>query len=86
VSRITTDSASEHIVNAIITMCHGLELEVVAEGIEDFAEAKKLKLLGCDLGQGYYYGRPQDAETTLEASLRWQRDGFDGRPRLIRSA
>lgn len=65
VSRITTDSASEHIVKAIITMCQGLNLEVVAEGIEDFAEALKLKALGCGMGQGYFYGRPVDAEKTL---------------------
>jgi len=65
VSRITTDSASEHIVKAIITMCEGLNLEVVAEGIEDFAEALKLKALGCGMGQGYFYGRPVDTEKTL---------------------
>lgn len=65
VSRITTDSASEHIVKAIITMCQGLNLEVVAEGIEDFAEALKLKALGCGMGQGYFYGRPVDTEKTL---------------------
>jgi diguanylate cyclase (GGDEF)-like protein len=35
VCRITSDTASEHIVKAIITMCNGLNLEVVAEGIED---------------------------------------------------
>jgi diguanylate cyclase (GGDEF)-like protein len=66
VSRITTDTASEHIVKAIIAMCHGLELEVVAEGIEDFSEALRLKALGCGMGQGYFYGRPVDAEATLD--------------------
>ncbi|MDO6962484.1 putative bifunctional diguanylate cyclase/phosphodiesterase [Rhizobium alvei] len=65
VCRITSDSASEHIVKAIITMCQGLELEVVAEGIEDFAEALKLKSLGCGMGQGYFYGKPADAEAAL---------------------
>jgi diguanylate cyclase (GGDEF)-like protein len=64
VSRITSDNASEHIVKAIITMCEGLNLEVVAEGIEDFAEALKLKALGCGMGQGYFYGKPADAEAT----------------------
>ena len=46
-------------------MCEGLDLQVVAEGIEDFAEALKLKALGCGMGQGYFYGRPIDAEATL---------------------
>jgi EAL domain-containing protein (putative c-di-GMP-specific phosphodiesterase class I) len=66
VCRITSDSASEHIVKAVIMMCEGLKLEVVAEGIEDFAEALKLKALGCGMGQGYFYGKPVDAEATLK--------------------
>ena len=45
-------------------MCEGLNLEVVAEGIEDFQEALKLKALGCGMGQGYFYGRPADGEAT----------------------
>jgi EAL domain-containing protein (putative c-di-GMP-specific phosphodiesterase class I) len=65
VSRITTDKPSEHIIKAIVAMCEGLDLQVVAEGIEDFAEALKLKALGCGMGQGYFYGRPVDAEATL---------------------
>ncbi|MDO9415652.1 putative bifunctional diguanylate cyclase/phosphodiesterase [Pararhizobium sp.] len=65
VSRIVSDRASEQIIKAIIEMCNGLELEVVAEGIEDFAEALKLKALGCGMGQGYFYGKPVDAISTL---------------------
>ncbi|NKN38549.1 EAL domain-containing protein [Agrobacterium sp. a22-2] len=65
VSAITKDRASEHIIKAIVTMCDGLELEVVAEGIETAAEAEKLKALGCGMGQGYYYGKPVDAAATL---------------------
>ncbi|WP_105374152.1 putative bifunctional diguanylate cyclase/phosphodiesterase [Neorhizobium huautlense] len=65
VSRITTDRASEHIVKAIIAMCEGLDLQVVAEGIETNADADKLRELGCGMGQGYYYGRPADGAATL---------------------
>ncbi len=65
VSRISADRASEHIIKAIVAMCEGLELEVVAEGIEDFSEALKLKALGCGLGQGYFYGKPADAVATM---------------------
>src|SRR5690606_34990974 len=49
VSRITTDRASEHIIKAIVAMCEGLDLQVVAEGIEEQAEAEKLKALGCGM-------------------------------------
>ncbi|WEZ84236.1 EAL domain-containing protein [Rhizobium sp. 32-5/1] len=65
VSRISQDRASEHIVKAIVAMCEGLNLEVVAEGIEEFSEALKLKALGCGMGQGYFYGKPVDAVATL---------------------
>jgi EAL domain-containing protein (putative c-di-GMP-specific phosphodiesterase class I) len=65
VSRISNDKASEHIIKAIVTMCEGLDLAVVAEGIEDFSEALKLKALGCGMGQGYFYGKPADAVATM---------------------
>ncbi|MEB2846890.1 EAL domain-containing protein [Rhizobiales bacterium RZME27] len=65
VSRITTDRASEHIIKAIVAMCDGLDLQVVAEGIEQIEEAEKLKALGCGMGQGYYYGKPADSMATL---------------------
>ncbi|MFN7101794.1 MAG: putative bifunctional diguanylate cyclase/phosphodiesterase [Pseudorhizobium sp.] len=64
VSQITTDRASEHIVKAILAMCEGLDLQVVAEGIESHADAEKLKALGCEMGQGFYYGKPVDAAAT----------------------
>lgn len=64
VSRIRTDRPTEHIIKAILTMCEGLDLEVVAEGIEEPLEAEKLKHLGCAMGQGFFYGRPADAGAT----------------------
>ena len=65
VSRINTDRASEHIIKAILSMCEGLDLKVVAEGIENREEAEKLRTLGCGMGQGYYYGKPVDGVATL---------------------
>lgn len=65
ISRITTDRASEHIVRAIIAMCQGLDLSVVAEGIEEQADVDMLRALGCGMGQGYHYGRPVDGAATL---------------------
>jgi EAL domain-containing protein (putative c-di-GMP-specific phosphodiesterase class I) len=65
ISRITSDRASEHIVRAIIAMCQGLDLEVVAEGIEEKADVEMLRALGCGMGQGFHYGRPKDGASTL---------------------
>jgi diguanylate cyclase (GGDEF)-like protein len=65
VSSILDDRPSEHIIRAILAMCEGLGMEVVAEGIEQEAQARKLIGFGCGGGQGYLFGRPADAEQTL---------------------
>lgn len=48
----------ESLVSAIINMAESLGLETVAEGIEDVATLEKLKALGCDIGQGFYWSKP----------------------------
>ena len=65
ISSILTDRPSEHIVRAILGMCEGLNMEVVAEGIEEETQAQRLLEFGCPYGQGYLFGKPVDAETAL---------------------
>jgi EAL domain-containing protein (putative c-di-GMP-specific phosphodiesterase class I) len=43
---------------AIITLGHALDLEVVAEGVETDAQVRFLKRHRCDEVQGFYYGEP----------------------------
>ncbi|MDF2495872.1 EAL domain-containing protein [Sphingomonas sp.] len=52
------DGGTLAIVRAIIGMGRGLGKVVVAEGIETEAQAHRLRLLGCHVGQGFYYARP----------------------------
>jgi diguanylate cyclase (GGDEF)-like protein len=63
-NRDPTDAA---IVSASITLAHALGLKAVAEGVETNEEFAKLRTLGCDIGQGYYWWRPcaSAAATTL---------------------
>ncbi|SIR07526.1 diguanylate cyclase/phosphodiesterase [Rhizobium sp. RU20A] len=63
VSRLTAERSTEHIVRAIIDMCHGMNFQVVAEGIETAAEVDMLRRLGCTIGQGWYFGKAVDAVT-----------------------
>lgn len=46
------------IIQAIIQIAHTLDMVVIAEGVETFEQAQKLKELGCDVAQGYYYYKP----------------------------
>ena len=79
VASILDDRPSEHIIRAILAMCAGLGMDVVAEGIEEEAQAEKLLEFGCPGGQGYLFGKPADAATTLG----YLRDSFRGAGRGI---
>jgi diguanylate cyclase len=59
------DRASTSLVQAMLTMSRGMEMQVVAEGIETEEQAKLLRLLGCPYGQGYLFGRPSRAADML---------------------
>jgi EAL domain-containing protein (putative c-di-GMP-specific phosphodiesterase class I) len=50
---------------AVVALGQTLSLEVVAEGIEFPDQWAKLRELGCDLGQGFYFAKPMDADATL---------------------
>ena len=53
---------------AILALGRSLGLTVVAEGIETDEQLRMLRRLGCELGQGYLFGRPDSAEA-IEAAL-----------------
>ncbi|WEX12034.1 EAL domain-containing protein [Chelativorans sp. AA-79] len=65
VASLLEDRPSEHIIRAILAMCEGLGMDVVAEGIEEEAQAERLAAFGCKDGQGFLFGKPGDAEATL---------------------
>ncbi len=52
------DSEATAIVAAVMGMAHALDLRVVAEGVETSDQAVRLRTLGCDEAQGFYYARP----------------------------
>ena len=53
---------------AIVTMAHELGMQVVAEGVETQGQAGLLRLMGCDWGQGWWFGRGVPA---AEFERRW---------------
>ena len=61
VAGLCTSSDDMAIVGATISISKQLGLSVIAEGIEDYQTAEALRMLACEEGQGYFYGRPTPA-------------------------
>ncbi len=61
ISNMLATAADLAIVSTIISLAHGLDILVVAEGVETQEQAERLQLLACDLAQGYFYSRPVPA-------------------------
>ncbi len=59
---IIDDPMDAAICGAIIAMAHNMNIEVIAEGVENQAQADFLRERGCDQLQGYLIGRPLAAE------------------------
>jgi diguanylate cyclase (GGDEF)-like protein/PAS domain S-box-containing protein len=50
------------ILRSVVALAHELGKEVVAEGVETQADAGYLRSIGCEFGQGFYYGEPMAAK------------------------
>jgi diguanylate cyclase (GGDEF)-like protein/PAS domain S-box-containing protein len=70
VQRIEDDDGLT-ILDAIVALARSLNLELVAEGIEEESQARQLHLLGCGYGQGFFYGRPKPADEIEKLVSTW---------------
>lgn len=75
VHQVDDEGGGEAIARALIDVCHALEAHVLADGIEDRRQARKLLALGCDLGQGSRFSLPLPAEEMGELAARGPRLG-----------
>ena len=67
VAEIPGDREHGAIVSAIVALAHALNIEVIAEGVEDEKQREYLRRCGCDYVQGYLIGRPQDADSAANS-------------------
>ena len=66
VSELAEEGVSHELVEAIISLGRGLSLPVTAEGVETAAILEALRGMGQLKGQGYLYGKPEDATATRD--------------------
>ncbi|WP_239175706.1 putative bifunctional diguanylate cyclase/phosphodiesterase [Actinoplanes cyaneus] len=78
ISYVATDADDKALVEAVVNMARALRLRTVAEGIETDDQREMLRLLGCDHGQGFLFGRPAGPTPSPRCST--------PRPRHIRPA
>lgn len=75
VADMTESRDSLLIVKATIDLAHGLGMTATAEGIETEQQAKLLRELGCDVGQGFWIAQPLEPEALAdweaEFAARW---------------
>lgn len=58
IAGLLTDPRSALLVSSMISLARDLELDVIAEGVEEEAQVDVLLAMGCGKGQGFLYGPP----------------------------
>jgi diguanylate cyclase (GGDEF)-like protein/PAS domain S-box-containing protein len=62
VERLSRTSDNAELARTVVRLGQSLQLQTVAEGVEDSAQFLTLRRMGCDVGQGYYFGRPMEGD------------------------
>ncbi|MCA1929049.1 EAL domain-containing protein [Rheinheimera sp.] len=66
INALPDNTSDRQITSAIIAMANAMGLDVIAEGVETQAQQDFLLAAGCQLGQGYWFGKAADHYATLQ--------------------
>lgn len=66
VSSLPADGEAGAVIRAVTTLSQTLDKEVVADGVETADQVWMLRMMGCRVGQGPFYGRPRTAQEMVE--------------------
>ncbi|QCR31629.1 bifunctional diguanylate cyclase/phosphodiesterase [Lysinibacillus sp. SGAir0095] len=69
IADLNKDDKNEAIVKAIIALSQNLEMDVIAEGVEEISQENFLKLHQCKKGQGYLYNKPLPVDEIVKKYL-----------------
>jgi diguanylate cyclase (GGDEF)-like protein/PAS domain S-box-containing protein len=61
VDAIASDEHASTLARTVVSLGELMSLDIVAEGIENQEQAERLRALGCNAGQGYFFGLPVSA-------------------------
>jgi EAL domain-containing protein (putative c-di-GMP-specific phosphodiesterase class I) len=62
VERLSRTFDNAELAWTVVRLGQSLQLQTVAEGVEDSTQFLALRRMGCDIGQGFYFGRPMESE------------------------
>ena len=80
---ICTDDDDKAIVKATINMALSLNIDIIAEGVENLEQVKILRSYGCQYFQGYYFSKPIDKQNFIKfCEFKQQRHGALGNLRI----
>jgi len=69
------DPVDLEIIATLVRLAHTLGLTVTAEGVETESQDERIREVGCDVGQGWFYARPAEAAAIPPHALVPERDG-----------
>jgi diguanylate cyclase (GGDEF)-like protein/PAS domain S-box-containing protein len=66
VERLGGSESDAEVLRTIVQLCHSLRMVTVAEGVETAEQALALRLMGCELAQGFHFHRPLPQEAVQQ--------------------
>jgi EAL domain-containing protein (putative c-di-GMP-specific phosphodiesterase class I) len=69
VAELDDHPQDQAIVSAVVELGHTLDLTTIAEGVETERQLELLRVLGCDLAQGFHFARPRPPDEITELIL-----------------
>ena len=71
VRQVSTDPEAERLCRAMVNAAHGLDVRVVAEGVEEGEVVHRLRAMGCDAFQGFWLGAPMPLDDVAGWVAQW---------------
>jgi EAL domain-containing protein (putative c-di-GMP-specific phosphodiesterase class I) len=69
IARLGPDSQANALAKAMVSIGEALDMHIVVEGVERADQVELLKAFGCEVAQGFFFGRPMDAQALTNVLL-----------------